>query len=82
VLKIIPSTSSVGNGLTYLFRFIPSFSFASGVLNLANINLYSLLEGKIYILLIKILISFILTGYTIHPFDMINAGGDILYMGI
>jgi len=65
VLKIIPSTSSVGNGLTYLFRFIPSFSFASGVLNLANINLYSLLEG-----------------YTIHPFDMINAGGDILYMGI
>jgi hypothetical protein len=33
----------------YIFRFIPSFSFASGVINVANIDLFTVTEGKKYI---------------------------------
>jgi ATP-binding cassette subfamily A (ABC1) protein 3 len=46
VLRLIPSTKEIGNALQYIFRLIPSYSFASAVINIANIDLLTVVEGR------------------------------------
>lgn len=47
ILRIIPSTRSAANAIQWIVRFIPSFSFGFGVLNIGNKELFNLvIEGS------------------------------------
>lgn len=67
ILRIIKSTHSVGLALGWIFRFIPSFAFGYGVLNVGSRTFYSQVD--------KVDVVY-------DTFDLNIAGGDILFMSI
>lgn len=67
VLRLIESTRSGSKVAAWFIRLIPSFSFAFGILNLSNVNLYAAIEGS-------------KTVESAYSFNI--SGGDILMLGI
>jgi len=67
VLKIIPSTREIAFDITWALRIIPSYAFGNGILTIGNINLYA---------------RILRLGTSTDPFDLDNAGGDLLFMGL
>ncbi|CAG9334828.1 unnamed protein product [Blepharisma stoltei] len=63
VLYIFDSTRGLGNFLRWLFRFIPSFCFGNGLMDIGSSSLYASLDGK---------------SSKYDAFDINSAGGDIL----
>jgi len=46
ILRIIPSTTEVAKILQWFLRFIPSYCFGSGLINLGARKLYTTIEGR------------------------------------
>lgn len=67
ILRLITSTRGIGKVLGWIFRFIPSFSFGYGVLNIGNRSLYASREG-------------LKEAYS--TFDMNICGGDIILLSV
>lgn len=46
ILRIIPSTRSVGKIVGWILRLIPSFGFGYGIINIASKSTYAAVEGS------------------------------------
>lgn len=46
ILRIIPSTADAAKVLTWFLRFIPSFCFGGGLINIGSRKLFGTIEGK------------------------------------
>jgi ATP-binding cassette subfamily A (ABC1) protein 3 len=67
VMRLIPKTRSVSKTIAWILRIVPSYAFGSGVINLSNRTLYSLVEGY---------------KDKKNAFSLDISGGDILYLGL
>ena len=67
VLRLIESTRTASKVLVWFFRLIPSFSFATGILNMANRSLFAKAEGYTKLK---------------DAYDLDISGGDILMLSL
>lgn len=67
ILRLIESTRNIGIALGWIFRFIPSFAFGYGVLNIGNRTLYAQKDGL---------------KEPYGTFDMAISGGDVLFLAV
>ena len=49
ILRLIESTRSMSKSIAYIFRLIPSFSFAYGILVASSKSAYKVFEGWSYV---------------------------------
>ena len=67
LLRIIGKSKDIAQGVAYLFRIIPSFSFGYGTFNIANRKVYAFLDGYYN---------------PKSPYDYEIAGTEMLYLGV
>lgn len=67
ILRLIESTRSVAKGLAYIFRIIPSFSFAYGILGASSKSTYKIIEGWTFVK---------------STWDIDVSGLDVIYLSI
>ncbi|CAD8172616.1 unnamed protein product [Paramecium pentaurelia] len=67
ILRLISSTRDVATILQWIFRLIPSFSFAYGILNACSKDIYMIMEGWTEMK---------------STYDMEVSGGDVLMLAI
>lgn len=66
-MRLIPNTRKAAKLISWFLRIIPSYAFGSGVINLSNRTLYSLVEGY---------------KNKKDAIDFDISGGDVLYLGL
>lgn len=67
ILRLIKSTRSIAKALHWILRFIPSFSFAYGIVNACSKSTYKVIEGYATVK---------------STYDIDIAGADILYLAL